>query len=70
MIKTTITIDDEGVLTLPDEFIKELGWKEGDLLEWIDNKDGSFMLKKPTESVESAKIELQQQIDLRDWGTK
>jgi len=45
-MKTTLTIDDDGVLTFPDEFIEELGWKEGDVLQWIDNKDGSFILKK------------------------
>ena len=46
-MKTTLTIDDDGVITFPDELIEQLGWKEGDVLEWIDNKDGSFTLKKP-----------------------
>ena len=41
--------DDDGVLTFPDELIEELGWKEGDVLQWIDNKDGSFSLVKPNE---------------------
>ena len=45
-MKTTLTIDDDGVLTFPDEFLEELGWKEGDMLQWIDNKDGSFSLVK------------------------
>ena len=49
-MKTTLTIDD-GVLTFPDEFLEELGWKEGDVLEWIDNKDGSFSLVKPDERI-------------------
>ena len=48
-MKTTLTIDDDGVLTFPDEFLEELGWKEGDVLEWIDNNDGSFSLVKPDE---------------------
>ena len=48
-MKTTLTIDDDGVLTFPDEFLEELGWKEGDVLEWIDNKDGSFFLVKSDE---------------------
>jgi len=38
--------DENGVLTFPDEMIEKLGWKEGDVLQWIDNKDGSFLLKK------------------------
>jgi len=48
-MKTTLTIDDDGVLTFPDEFLEELGWKEGDMLQWIDNKDGSFSLVKSDE---------------------
>ena len=49
-MKTTLTIDDDGVLTFPDKFLEELGWKEGDVLEWIDNKDGSFSLVKPNDN--------------------
>ena len=49
-MKTTLTIDD-GVLTFPDELIEQLGWKEGDMLQWIDNKDGSFSLVKSDDSV-------------------
>ena len=50
-MRTTLTIDDDGVLTFPDEFLEELGWKEGDMLQWIDNKDGSFSLVKSNDSV-------------------
>ena len=50
-MKTTLTIDDDGVLTFPDEFLEELGWKEGDMLQWIDNKDGSFSLVKSNDSI-------------------
>ena len=46
-MRTTLTVDDDGVITFPDELIEKLGWKEGDVLQWIDNKDGSFTLKKP-----------------------
>jgi len=45
-MKTTLTVDDDGVLTFPDELIEKLGWKEGDVLQWIDNNDGSFSLVK------------------------
>ena len=48
-MRTTLTVDDDGVLTFPDELIEELGWKEGDVLQWIDNKDGSFSLVKPND---------------------
>ena len=49
-MRTTLTVDDDGVLTFPDKLIEELGWKEGDVLQWIDNKDGSFSLKKHDET--------------------
>ena len=45
-MKTTLTVDDDGVLTFPEGFLEKLGWKEGDVLQWIDNKDGSFSLVK------------------------
>ena len=45
-MRTTLTVDDDGVLTFPNEMMEELGWKEGDMIEWIDNKDGSFSLVK------------------------
>ena len=45
-MKTTLTVDDDGVLTFPDEMIEKLGWKEGDVLQWVDNQDGSFSLVK------------------------
>jgi len=46
IMKTTLTIDNDGILTFPDELLKEIGWKEGDVLLWIDNQDGSWSLKK------------------------
>lgn len=38
----------EQILPLPEELLKEAGWKEGDALQWKDNKDGSFSLSKMT----------------------
>ena len=37
------------VLPFPDDLLESAGWKEGDTLEWIDNKDGSWILKKKDE---------------------
>lgn len=34
------------ILTLGDEICDELGWKIGDTLEWIDNHNGSWTLRK------------------------
>jgi hypothetical protein len=47
----TLTIEEDsetGDLVLPftPEILNELGWKEGDVLEWVDNKDGSWSLVK------------------------
>jgi hypothetical protein len=36
----------EYVIKFPDELIQKVGWQEDDTLEWIDNKDGSFSIKK------------------------
>jgi bifunctional DNA-binding transcriptional regulator/antitoxin component of YhaV-PrlF toxin-antitoxin module len=48
----TLPVDEDGVLVLPDELWAELGWKEGDSLEWVDQEDGSFLLVKVEESDE------------------
>lgn len=37
---------DELLLDLGDEICDLLGWHEGDRIEWIDNKDGTWTLKK------------------------
>lgn len=34
------------ILPLSDEILAEAGWAPGDTLEWIDNNDGTFILKK------------------------
>ena len=40
--------DENGDLILPlgDELCSELGWKVGDTIQWIDNGDGSWSMKK------------------------
>jgi hypothetical protein len=45
-----LPVDENGVLTLPDEVWQTLGWKEGDTLEWIDQEDGSFLLVKTNDT--------------------
>jgi hypothetical protein len=40
------------ILEFPPDMLAETGWKEGDVLQWHDNKDGSFtMTKKETQWV-------------------
>jgi len=44
--------DENGDLILPlgDEICETLGWNIGDTIEWINNNDGSFSLRKKNES--------------------
>lgn len=44
-------VDEEGVLIFPDELWELMGWKEGDTVEFIDQKDGSFILRKIEEEL-------------------
>jgi hypothetical protein len=48
----TVTVEeaDNGsgdlVMPLPQDFLDQQGWVEGDTLEWKDNGDGSWSLSK------------------------
>ena len=33
-------------IQLPTKLLKEMGWKIGDPLEWLENKDGSYTLQR------------------------
>ncbi len=51
MKQWTLTVEEDpetgdGILTFPLDFLEEAGWKEGDTIEWIDLKNGSWQLKK------------------------
>lgn len=50
----TVTLEEDsstGELILPftDEMLEGFGWQEGDVLEWVDRKDGSWNLVKKEE---------------------
>jgi hypothetical protein len=36
----------EYYVTFPNNLVEQVGWEENDTLEWVDNKDGSFSIKK------------------------
>ena len=38
--------DGELVLEFPEDLLKEMNWSEGTVLEWTDNKDGSWSIKE------------------------
>lgn len=44
----TVEEDENGdaIIPLPQEMLDELGWKEGDTLDWKANEDGSFSITK------------------------
>jgi bifunctional DNA-binding transcriptional regulator/antitoxin component of YhaV-PrlF toxin-antitoxin module len=45
--KWILPVDDDYNITFPEDLLEQTGWKEGDILEWIDQGDGSFkMIKK------------------------
>jgi hypothetical protein len=39
-------IDDECFVSFPDDLLEAANLNEGDSIEWVDNKDGSYILKK------------------------
>jgi bifunctional DNA-binding transcriptional regulator/antitoxin component of YhaV-PrlF toxin-antitoxin module len=48
--KWILPVDDDYNITFPEDLLEQTGWKEGDVLEWIDQGDGSFkMVKKETQ---------------------
>jgi hypothetical protein len=46
--KWILPVDDDYNITFPEDFLEQTGWKEGDTLQWIDQGDGSFIMKKDT----------------------
>jgi bifunctional DNA-binding transcriptional regulator/antitoxin component of YhaV-PrlF toxin-antitoxin module len=49
--KWIIPVDDDYNITFPEDLLEQTGWKEGDVLEWIDQGDGSFkMVKKESKA--------------------
>ena len=36
----------ECFVLLPEDLLEQVDWQEGDSIKWIDNRDGSFTLKK------------------------
>lgn len=49
--------DGDKYIEFNDEILNETGWKEGDVLEWIDQGDGSFRLEKKLEETELVMVE-------------
>lgn len=53
MVKHTVTVqqsDEDYYIELPPEIWDELGWKVGDTVTWLDQGDGSWVIRKKDES--------------------
>ena len=57
---------DELFLTFPDELIKSLDWREGDVIQWVSNNDGSWSLIKEDKKVDN--IVFDTEINDKDIG--
>lgn len=42
------------MLTFPTDLLEQAGWKEGDNIKWIDQKDGTWRLVKVDETNEKS----------------
>ncbi|MGL5395769.1 MAG: hypothetical protein ACRDBQ_10885 [Shewanella sp.] len=45
-VEIEITEGGEAFFRIPNEYLVELKWQDGDVIEWIDNNDGSWTLRK------------------------
>lgn len=53
VVSWTVTAEEDPetgdvILPIPSDLLANLGWKEGDTLDWEDNGDGSWSLTKKT----------------------
>lgn len=52
MNKWTLTVESDSededslVLNFPDELLVAVGWRPGDVIEWIEQDDKSWLLRK------------------------
>lgn len=57
----TITLQEdpdtkELVLPFTDEILKTVGWKEGDVIVWKNNKNGSWSLSKKVDKTDEKSV--------------
>ena len=54
----------DAILNLPPELLETVGWVEGDVLDWQDNKNGSWSLTKKL--VNSIELIIKPEIEMND----
>ena len=47
-----LQVDDDGVITFPDEVLDGLGWEEGDDIYFDPQPDGSIVLSKVNDEIQ------------------
>ena len=60
MRKWTVDVEEDrdgAYINLPKDLLDEVKWKEGDIIEWIDNKDGSWTMRKKEVETELVLVE-------------
>lgn len=40
-------------LQFTPDMLRQMGWHEGDMLEWIDNGDGSYVIQKKDKDLDN-----------------
>ena len=43
----TVTMEEDGVMPIPDEALEAAGFRVGDEVEFIDNRDGTWTMQLP-----------------------
>lgn len=41
-----LTVDEDGAVVLPEDFIEQTGWREGDIIEFVPRADGTWHLER------------------------
>ena len=41
-----LTVDEDGAVVLPEDFIEQTGWREGDIIEFVPQADGTCHLER------------------------
>ncbi len=53
----SIPIDSDGMLSFPEDLIKEMGWKDGTILSWDYDENGTIKLKAKTDDLDTTSPE-------------
>ena len=53
ILRWTVTVCADGedlILPLPDDMLQQVGWKTGDVLQWVKKDEETWMLQKKEQS--------------------